>query len=277
MLSGPVFADPDPTTPDDGTSEQVPAEEEQDDTNQPTCYDEVGGVGWLICPGTGFLANVIDGAYNIIEQLIRVEPLPSDTESPIYVVWSYVKNITNLVFVIFLMIVIYSQLTGYGINNYGIKRVLPRLIVAAIAVNLSFIICTLAVDLSNVIGGSILGLFDKILNDALANSQISDVAASTSVASIVATILGIGTVGTVVALTFAGGVTGVLWALIPIILSGALAVISAVITMAARQALIILLAMISPLAIVCCLLPNTEKWYQKWKQILKKMMKKNKK
>ena len=272
MLSGPVFADPDPNAPTDGTSEQAPAEEEQDDTNQPTCYDEVGGVGWLICPGTGFLANVIDGAYNIIEQLIRVEPLPSDTESPIYVVWSYVKNITNLVFVIFLLIVIYSQLTGYGINSYGIKRVLPRLIVAAIAVNLSFIICTLAVDLSNVIGGSILGLFDKILNDALVNSQISDVAASTSVASIVATILGIGTVGTVVALTFAGGVTGVLWALIPIILSGALAVISAVITMAARQALIILLAMISPLAIVCCLLPNTEKWYQKWKQIFFSMI-----
>ncbi len=268
MLSGPVFADPDPNTPDQDTSQDITV----DDGEQPTCYDEVGGVGWLICPGTSFLANIIDGAYNIIEQLIRVEPLPSDSESPIYVVWSYVKNITNLLFVAFLLIVIYSQLTGYGINNYGIKRVLPRFIVAAIAVNLSYIICTLAVDISNIIGGSVLGLFDGILNDALANSQISDVAASTSVASIVATILGIGTVGTVVALTFAGGVTGVLWALIPIILSGALAVISAVITMAARQALIILLAMVSPLAIVCCLLPNTEKWYQKWKQIFFSMI-----
>ena len=271
MLSGPVFATP-ADTPDPDTTTTAPADEEQDETEQPTCYDEVGGVGWLVCPGTGFLANIIDGAYNIIEQLIKVDPLPGDKESPIYVVWSYIKNITNLVFVFFLLIVIYSQITGVGISNYGVKRVLPRFIVAAIAVNLSFIICTLAVDVSNILGGSIINFFDKILNDALLNSQISDVAASTSVASIVATILGIGTVGTVAALTFAGGVTGVLWALIPIVLSGAVAVISAVVTMAARQALIILLAMISPLAIVCTLLPNTDRWYQKWKQLFFSMI-----
>ena len=102
MLSGPVFATP-ADTPDPDTTTTAPADEEQDDTEQPTCYDEVGGVGWLICPGTGFLANIIDGAYNIIEQLIKVDPLPGDKESPIYVVWSYIKNITNLVFVSLLL------------------------------------------------------------------------------------------------------------------------------------------------------------------------------
>lgn len=270
MFSGPVFADPDPNTPDPNVSQDVQVE--QADGEQPSCYDEVGGIGWLVCPGTSFLANVIDGAYNIIDQLIKVDPLPSDTKSPIYVVWSYIKAITNLVFVIFLFIVIYSQLTGYGINNYGIKRILPRLIVAAIAVNLSFIICTLAVDVSNIVGGSLLGFFEGVLNDALANSQISNVATSTSVSSIVGTILGVGAAGATVALAFTGGLTGLLWALIPIILSGAISVISAVITMAARQALIILLAIISPLAIVCCLLPNTEKWFQRWKQLFVSML-----
>lgn len=279
MLSGPVFASPaDNTTPT--TSEEAPAndttatptETEQTDAEQPSCYDEVGGIGWLVCPGTGFLANVIDGAYGIIEQLIRVDPLPTDSESPIFVVWSYIKSITNAVFVIFLLVVIYSQLTGLGITNYGIKRTLPRLIIAAIAVNLSYIICTLAVDLSNVIGGGFLTVFDNILNNAMHNSQISDVASSASVAGVVATILGIGATGAVLAMTFAGGIAGVLWVLIPVVLSGAVAVISAVITMAARQALIILLAMISPLAIVCCLLPNTERWFQRWKQIFLSMI-----
>ena len=140
-----------------------------------------------------------------------------------------------------------------SINNYGIKRILPRLIIVALLVNLSYIICTACVDLSNILGMSLRGVFNNIQEQAIANSHISDVAANTSVAGIVATILGIGTVGTATALVFAGGVTGLLWVLIPVILSGALAIISAVITMAARQALIILLAMVAPAAFVCYL------------------------
>ena len=51
----------------------------------------------------------------------------------------------------FLAIII-SQLTGFGISNYGIKKMLPRLIIAAILVNLSIYICQIAVDLSNILG-----------------------------------------------------------------------------------------------------------------------------
>ena len=287
VLSGPVFAitpnsatdavstsvttfatvTPSPDTPDN------PEEEEEETTTEtPTCYDQVGGVGWLICPGTGFLANVIDGAYDILENLIRIKPIPTDEQSPIHVVWEYLRNITNVVFIIFLLVVIYSQLTGFGLNNYGIKRVLPRIVIAAILVNLSYIVCIFAVDLSNVIGGGIRSALSNIQQAALTSGAVSDVAANASVAGIVATILGIGTVGTVTALTFAGGFTGLLWLLIPIVLSGAIAVISAVITMAARQALIFLLVMISPLAFVAYLLPNTEKWFKRWYNLFFSML-----
>ena len=288
MIGTPVFAVPDdnptdepgvitPTDdPDTPTTPTNPDDEDEDEdettANQPTCYDEVGGIGWLICPGTGFLANVIDGAYEILETLIKVDPLPTDDDSPIHVVWEYIRNLTNLIFIILLLVVVYSQLTGFGINNYGIKRILPRLIIVALLVNLSYIICTACVDLSNILGMSLRGVFNNIQEQAIANSHISDVAANTSVAGIVATILGIGTVGTATALVFAGGVTGLLWVLIPVILSGALAIISAVITMAARQALIILLAMVAPAAFVCYLLPNTERWFQRWKQLFTAML-----
>ena len=40
----------------------------------------------------------------------------------IYEIWKYCLSITNIVFVIFLLVVIYSQLTGMGISNYGIKK-----------------------------------------------------------------------------------------------------------------------------------------------------------
>ena len=252
-----------------------PEEENPDDTStedSSTCYDQVGGIGWLICPGTSFLANVIDGAYDVLENLIKVNPISLDDDAPIHVVWKYLRNITNIIFIIFLLVIIYSQLTGFGINNYGIKRTLPRIIVAAILVNLSFIICILAVDVSNIVGMSLRGIFEKIEADAIANSTISQAAADTSVAGIVATILGVGTIGTVGALAVSGGWAGLLWLLIPVILSGAIAIISAVVTMAARQALILLLVMISPLAFVAYLLPNTEKWFQKWYQLFMRMI-----
>ena len=107
--------------------------------------------------------------------------------SPIHVVWTYLRNITNIIFVIFFLIVIYSQITGIGISNYGIKRTLPRIIIAAILVNLSYLICILAVDVSNILGVGFRGIFESIQADAIANSTISEAAASTSVAGIVAT------------------------------------------------------------------------------------------
>ena len=47
-----------------------------------------------------------------------------------------------------------ATIGGYGLDNYGIKRMLPKLIVGVIVVNASFYICGLLVDLSNVVGSS---------------------------------------------------------------------------------------------------------------------------
>ncbi len=272
LLGGSVFAVPEDTdtNPTPETSEEETTEEST--TEQPTCYDEVGGIGWLVCPGTSFLANIIDGAYGILEELINVEPVSMDQDAPIHVVWNYLRNISNIAFVIVFLIIIYSQITGVGISNYGIKRMLPRLIIAAILLNISYIVCALAVDVSNVAGNGLRSIFVTIGEEALANGTVSDTAASTSVAGIVATILGVGTAGTIGALAITGGFSGLIWLLLPIILSGAIAVISALVTMAARQALIILLVMISPAAFVAYLLPNTEKWFQKWLNIFISML-----
>ena len=42
--------------------------------------------------------------------------------------------------------------------------------------------------------------------------------------------------------------------------------------MAARQALIVILIIISPLAFVCYLLPGTEKWFKKWRDLFFTML-----
>jgi len=261
----PIIVQPNPDNPD-------AAEPPEDGavTTDATCYDQVGGIGWLICPVTGTLAKAIDSVYHIIEDLIRVNPISTDQDSPIYLVWEYVRNITNVLFIIFILVVIYSQLTGLGLTNYGIKKVLPRIIIAAILVNLSYIICALAVDVSNVIGQALGSIFTNIYEIATAGETISY-----SVGEIAGSILGTVAVGagiTIGGLVLAGGIGAALWMLVPVIFAGIVAVVSALITMAARQALIIILIMIAPLAFVAYLLPNTEKLFKKWKDILLQML-----
>ena len=266
----PTITDVDDNNPSDsGTSETSEAAQ-----TSKSCSDQVGTLSWIICPGTGLLGSIIDGAYNILTSLMQVNPIPNDDSTPMYIVWDYFKNFTNSVFIIFLIIVILSQLTGIGISNYGIKKVLPRIIIAAILVNLSYIICTLAVDVSNIFGAGFRGVFENIENIAVQNGSISDVARNISASSIIAGVIGVGGAATAVggALVAFGGVEGAIWMLIPIILSGVFAVVSALITMAARQSLIFILAMISPLAIVAYMLPNTESWFKKWYQLFVRML-----
>ena len=167
-FSTPVFADP-ATDPSTSVTTSTSAEEEKESEDeiipiedQPTCADQIGGLAWLVCPGTGFLANVIDGAYNILSRLIEVEPVTDDTDSPFYLIWSTCRKLTNIAFVIIMFLCILSQITGVGISNYGVKRMLPRLLAVIILSNLSFMICRVGIDLSNILGSGIRSIFELI-------------------------------------------------------------------------------------------------------------------
>lgn len=240
------------------------------------CKKNLGIIGWLVCPTTGKLAEAVDWLYSKIEEwmsdLLVVNPLAAEDGSPIYEVWKYARGLTNIVFIIFLLVVVYSQLTGLGLNNYGIKKALPKLIVAAILVNLSFLICALAIDVSNILGNGIHGFFNTVKEETLgnANSDISfaNLFGALSAGNLAA--LGIGAAGAA-----AGAVAfelGYFWLLIPIVLGAIVAVVVGFITIALRQAVVMLLVMVAPLAFVAYMLPNTERWFKQWRKFLTQML-----
>ena len=147
-----------PDNPDNSDNEESDGESNEDEESpeEPetveevnSCQDQTGALAWIICPGTGVISKAVDSLYNAISDMLIVSPISSASDSPVYLVWQYARDITNIVFVIFIVVVILSQLTGIGLNNYGIKRVLPRIIISVILVNLSFIICAVAVDALN--------------------------------------------------------------------------------------------------------------------------------
>lgn len=246
-------------------------EESESETTTDGCKESLGAIGWLVCPTTGAISKAVDFLYGLIQEFLQINPVVAEDGQPIYEIWKYCRGITNIVFIILLLVVIYSQLTGLGISNYGIKKTLPKLIIVAVLVNLSFLICSLAVDVSNIIGNSLRGLFDSVQESALVNMSAGS-AEEVSVAN--SEMFGALAGGT--ALTIGGAViafeTGAIWMMIPVILGALVAVVTGLITIALRQAVVTLLIMISPLAIVAYMLPNTENLFQKWKKLLTQML-----
>jgi len=236
-----------------------------------TCTSQIGAIGWLICPTTGLLAKGIDALYGLIQGLLDVKPLEMKGDSPIYQVWSYMRNIANICFIIFLLVIIYSQITGYGINNYGVKKSLPRLIVTAMVVNFSFLFCAIAVDISNILGNGLKDLLAGIAESAISSGAVDGSKTATGFYSLFSTVAA-GGAGLALSFAFPGGPLGLLLAFIPLIIGGIISVIVGLLVLGLRQALVIFLVSISPIAFVLYILPNTEKHFQKWKKTFSQML-----
>ena len=246
------------------TEEQKNAEDGED-----FCETALGKLSWRLCPDTEKASNAADWLYEKIEDVLVINPVAAKDGEPIYEIWKYCRDIANIVFIIFLIIITYSQITGMGINNYGIKKALPKLIVAAVLVNLSFIICSLAVDASNIIGTNIRGLFTGIESGIAASKESAEAMLTYTQYFDALKAGGIGAGIAALAVTIE---SGTLWMLIPTVLASLAAVVIGLITVAMRQAVVVLLVMVAPLAIVAYILPNTEDLFKRWKKIFTKML-----
>ncbi len=231
-----------------------------------------GGLGWIICPVTVFLADSMDNLFNIIAGFLNVQPLmiEAGADNGLYTAWNVMRNIANVAFVIAFLIIIYSQLTNTGLSNYSLKKIIPRLVIAAVLVNVSFIISALAIDISNILGFSIQDILNTIRKDVF---HISDETLGTGMNNgwsvVAAAVLGGG--GAIAGTAYAVS-SGAVYLLIPMLVLLALTVLIVLIVLAARQAIIIILVIIAPLAFVANLLPNTEKWFDKWRDLFMTML-----
>lgn len=211
----------------------------------------VDGIGWLVCPLMSFAGNLGDASYSAISYFLSIdkEIFKEQSNGGLGQAWSFFRDIANAVFAVIFLWVIFSQISNVGVSNYGIKKILPRLIIGALLVNLSFYICQLAVDLSNILGFSLKGVLEGAASGV--GTQSAEV----------------GTFNTLIigGLALAGvGLFIFLAVSIPTIMALLLALLVVLVILIVRQAAVILLIAISPLAFAAWLLPNTENLFKKW-------------
>lgn len=231
-----------------------------------SCVHE--GVGWIICPATNWLASGMDYLYTALSGFLEVRPAQTNTDNALYRAWSFMRNTANVLFVIGFLIVIYSQVTSFGISNYHIKKMLPRLIAAAILVNVSYWICAIAIDASNILGYSIQDVFMNIREELVgAEGNTWELISWQSITGVILSGGAGVTAASIGIASFAASAGGAIYMLVPILVGVLMTVLVALLIMAARQALITILLVISPLAFVAFLLPNTEKYFEKWRSL----------
>lgn len=220
----------------------------------------VDGIGWLVCPLMSFAGSLGDASYSAISQFLSIDPgiFKNDSASGgLKQAWDFFRDIANAAFALIFLWVIFSQISNVGISNYGIKRILPRLIIGALLVNLSFYLCQLAVDLSNILGFSLKGVLE---------GAASGIDTQSAAVGSFYTIFAIGLALTGVGLFIFLAVS------IPTILSLLLVLLVVLVILIVRQSAIILLIAISPLAFAAWLLPNTENMFKKWMSVFRGLL-----
>lgn len=239
----------------------------QEDTDaEDACYNAgLDSVSYIVCPAINNTTSVVDTIEDVLRTLLEVNP-NNTFSSETYSAWEIFRNISNIFLIIILMVIIFSQLTGYGIDNYGIKKMLPRLIAIAIIINLSYVICELAVDLSNILGSGLYELFKGI------GTTINAEAASSDAGAIVTGILGalggasVPIAGAVIAGVAAGGGVMIVISLVLLLLVALVAVVIVFLMLGVRMIIVILFVAVSPVAFALYILPNTQNFFKKyWK------------
>ncbi len=246
-----------PSTPDN------PAVQPSVDVD--SCYDHASGLGWMLCPILNLMSGAVEGIYEkYIEPALLVDSrlFSAGGNNGVYPAWSVFQGIANILFIVFLLIVIFSQLTGVGIDNYGVKKILPKLIIAAVLVNLSYWFCLACVDLSNILGNGLQNLFGG-LGSGLGAINIEGVNLGGSEAGSGWLIAGI-----IAALAVGGWAVitnpAILLTLLVSILGVVIAVVFLFVLLSVREAAVVVLVVISPLAFACYMLPNTKKLFDKY-------------
>lgn len=228
------------------------------------CLDAGGATSWMSCPMIDTVQNTVNDIFvTVLQDWLEIKPevfthSGYGAGSNTFSAWQYFQGIANIALAIYLFIIILSQFTGVGISNYGIKKALPRVLLCAIIVNLSYLICQILVDMSNIAGSGVRSLFEAMIkNSALVARGTNDTGITIAVAAVV-----IGLLGVVVVLMKISPVF-----IVPVMISAIgllLAVVFLFLVLGVRQVLAVLLVVISPVAIICYSVPGLKGVYKKW-------------
>jgi hypothetical protein len=244
-----------------------PDSDDESGGSGPSCESEGGALAWILCPVIETVISTLDNVVaGPLQDLLRYDSLTTDTSesNKIFQVWQNFVRIANILFIAAFMIIIFSQALSINIDAYTVRKMLPRVVIGIILVQLSYYMMAFMVDLFNVLGAGIAGLIlAPIQGMPTMQALITPVLDDTSGGAAFTNILGGAlAVSNLAALTSAAA--GLLWALVALLPTILFIILAVVVTLILRKALIAACIVFAPIALVAWILPNTERVFRQW-------------
>jgi len=218
-------------------------------------------LGWFVCAVIDSMTVATKGMESIINSLLKVDMTAvfaknsNETARAYYNTWNTFRIFGVVLIIIAGLVMIIAQALGFEIfDAYTIRKIMPRLLIAAIAISISWYLLEFLCNLTNDLGQGI----RTIIYYPFRNISASGSGLTTG-AELVGD-LALGAAG------LALGVGG----LLSLIATAALAAFVAFAVLIIRQLVITFLILIAPFAIALYVFPNTEKWYKLWWDSLSK-------
>jgi hypothetical protein len=278
MLDEPILLAQVTDPPADETGTTVEAE-----TCESLSFKSYFSLGWIACPVVSFLGKMVKGIFewvlgkNATGEYCNLvlnfdETLPDEAESTctssfntnsLQRTWNYFRVIANAFFAIAFLYAIYEIAFSSGNNAYSIRKMLPRLGLAVILVQLSFFLSKYFLGLINDIGSGIDAIFNGVLPTG------GDVGAILWGADD-------SFIDTVVTGTVATGAIGAAWiaGLISfgaILMSLALVLITVFVVLIVRKLLLLVLIIVAPIAAIAWIHKETDGFSKAWWQLFSKI------
>lgn len=243
-----------------------------DKSTEEQCSQALSPFGWVLCPATNFADNLYSLFKQLVNNLLFFE---SDkyNDNGLKDSWKIMVTLANTVLVLVAIVIIAAQIFNFEfISAYTVKKALPRVVVAAILIQLSWFMVTTGIQLVNAIGSGIYWLLVAPFTQNIAPGDSGGVleigpilaqggANGSEVANAGMFVFASGALATGALLAFASG----LWMTMVVAAIGVvISILVAIVTLILREALLIVLIALAPLAIAFWILPGTNGLWNMW-------------
>ncbi len=240
------------------------AEEALDD-----CEDTLNSpLTFIVCPVQNFLVEAIGATINAMVRLLENPVLINGSSSSATAtagkvqlrdgVGAMVTLANSFYILIFLFIIIANFVAIPGLDNYTIKKTLPKLIAAIILTQFSLLICQVVLDLGNILGNTLPQFLLQSFNVPGGTGGAPPTPAEAF------SCLFIPTCGQSVSV---GGIFQTIGQFVMLQISEIVGLIVAIIAffyLMLRYLALIALVLFAPIAFAAWVLPNTEKFFKQW-------------
>jgi len=227
-------------------------------------------LSWILCPLITVGVETVEWLEGQVTDALQFPPLSSNGNfTVLYDTWGSFKNLANAALVLIFLVMIFAQVLPIEVDPYMAKKILPRLIAAAIFIQFSYFFVQILVDITNVLAGGVSGIIGSVSTGSNGGGFWGAGGAD-----------GMSVFGSMLAI--AGGTAGIAAAvsagaalIVPVLLlllSAAISILTLFVTLEVRIVLIIVYTMVAPLAILAWVLPNTENYFKKWLSTLFKLL-----